>query len=288
MELIFINDASTDQSLEMLQEFSLRAPGRINVINLEENHGPGGARNFGIKAAKGDYVAFMDCDDLVKSEMYESLYQAAVSEILQADVADSGVENEADGTIRFYTTKEMAGRSDVQKKSIQLLSVGYIWSRIYRRKFLEENRIVFRENAVMEDQDFLCEVIARADYTVCVEDVFYFYRDIPNSASKRDAEIEFFHSTIDTIQSTYQRLQKLSCYEGIRMATEYTFWQLYLMNLQTVDAYVDGNIIDERMRNQMREILGRVIKKCIHTCARHNCYVKEKMSAEEMQRIEEG
>lgn len=288
MELIFVNDASEDDSLEMLRHFRMIAPDRITVINLEENHGPGGARNAGISVAKGDYIAFMDSDDLIQPEMYERLYDTAVMENNMTDVVDSGVANEADGTVRFYTTKETAGNSDARKKSLQLLNVGYVWSRIYRRNFICENHIVFRENAVMEDQDFLSEVIVRAENTSFVEEAFYFYRNIPDSASKRDAESEFFHSTIETIQATYYKLSKIPGYEEVRLAVEYNFWQLYAMNLEAIDAYVENQIIDMDMGRQMQTILLQVMRECVHTLSDNNCYVRDKLSAEERQRIKTG
>ena len=286
MELIFVDDASADNSLNSLTEFRNTSPERITVISLKQNRGPGGARNAGMAVAQGEYIAFMDCDDLIKPAMYESMYQKAAGEPEQPDLVDSGVENEADGTIRFYTAKDVTGFSDVQKKSTQLLSVGYVWSRIYRRKFLEENRIIFRENAVMEDQDFLSEVIVRAEYITVVDSVFYEYRNVPDSASKRDAESDFFASTLATIQATYSRLRDIPCYEGVRMAVEYTFWQLCLLNLQTIEAYADNLIIDENMKSRMLKILLQVMKKYTDISVENNIYVQKLMPLADQKKIQ--
>ena len=73
MELIFVDDASADNSLNSLTEFRDTSPERITVIGLKQNRGPGGARNAGMAVAQGEYIAFMDCDDLIKPAMYESM-----------------------------------------------------------------------------------------------------------------------------------------------------------------------------------------------------------------------
>ena len=73
IEIILVNDASTDKSLEKIVEWS-RKDDRIVVINSKQNLRQGGARNLGIKAARADYIGFVDSDDFVSYEMYENLY----------------------------------------------------------------------------------------------------------------------------------------------------------------------------------------------------------------------
>ena len=180
---------------------------------------------------------------------------------------------------------EKPGILDDQKKSQLLLAAGYIWSRIYRREFLIHNGIRFREHAVMEDQDFLSEVIARAQSMAVVPEILYRYSDIPGSASKKDAEVEFFHSTIETIQATYAKLSVLDNYKGIQMAVEYNFWQLYLMNVQTIEAYYEAGIIDSNMRAEMQTIIRKMMAKTIEIRAENNQFVVKKIQLEDIDLI---
>ena len=78
IEFIFVNDASLDGSLEILRENERKYPDLICVIDSKENLMQGGARNLGIRAARGEYVGFIDSDDFIHPEMYEKLYNKAV------------------------------------------------------------------------------------------------------------------------------------------------------------------------------------------------------------------
>ena len=71
-ELILINDGSTDNSLKICKEYSL-SDSRVKVIN-KENGGLSSARNAGINIAKGKYIGFVDSDDWINEEMYQTLY----------------------------------------------------------------------------------------------------------------------------------------------------------------------------------------------------------------------
>ena len=75
MELIFVNDASTDDSLAVLRDYEARYPDRMRVIDSPENHKQGGARNLGLRQAKGDWVGWIDSDDFVTPDFYETLYR---------------------------------------------------------------------------------------------------------------------------------------------------------------------------------------------------------------------
>ena len=75
IEIICINDGSSDNSLEILKEYA-RKDSRIIIIS-QENKGLGSARNRGLEVATGEYVAFLDSDDWVDNNYYEKLYNTA-------------------------------------------------------------------------------------------------------------------------------------------------------------------------------------------------------------------
>ena len=76
IEIICINDCSTDNSLNILEQFKNKDE-RIKLINLKENKGAAAARNEGLKIAKGEYLGFVDPDDYVDLNFYEELYKKA-------------------------------------------------------------------------------------------------------------------------------------------------------------------------------------------------------------------
>ncbi len=79
IELIFVDDCSTDGSWDVLQEYLAKYPDKMKVLRSPENLRQGGARNIGIKNAAADYIGFVDSDDAVLPEMYEKLYKAATT-----------------------------------------------------------------------------------------------------------------------------------------------------------------------------------------------------------------
>ena len=75
LEIICVNDGSIDNSLKIMKEYALKDP-RIKILS-QKNQGVSEARNFGIKNATGEYVAFLDADDCVSLDFYEKLYTKA-------------------------------------------------------------------------------------------------------------------------------------------------------------------------------------------------------------------
>ena len=78
IELIFVNDCSPDNSIEILREYESKYPGVIRVIDSPINLRQGGARNLGINAARGEYIGFVDSDDYVMPYMFEKLYNEGI------------------------------------------------------------------------------------------------------------------------------------------------------------------------------------------------------------------
>ena len=79
MELILVNDCSTDGSFNILSDCESQFSDKVLLINLDENHGAGGARNIGLSYASGDYIGFMDSDDIATPDMFEKMYTKAIS-----------------------------------------------------------------------------------------------------------------------------------------------------------------------------------------------------------------
>ena len=77
IEIICVNDCSTDNSLEILEEYASK-DNRIKLIDFKENKGAAVARNAGIDEAKGEYIGFVDSDDFIDLDFYEKLYNKAV------------------------------------------------------------------------------------------------------------------------------------------------------------------------------------------------------------------
>ncbi len=225
IELIIVDDCSTDCSTEIVKEYENRYPDNIILICLNENAGPGNARNVGIQYATGKYIGFVDSDDAVYPVMYEKLYEEAVN--TDADYVDCGYyDQKADNAI-VYVSDELAGEMDDHKRSSLIVTGGYIWSKIFKRDFLLSGNISFRNEYVLEDMDFLIECTARAERISNVKEILYVYRNSGSSLSKTDAYLKYIHNQISAMKAIYERTHLLKNYEGIRDAVEFTMLHLY-------------------------------------------------------------
>ena len=168
IEIICIDDKSTDNSLEILREYENKYP-QIHVIALDKNSGVATARNAGIDAARGEYLGFVDSDDYVDTDFYEKLYAAAKKE--NADMVRGNVK------ILHYN-----GISSRHKEAAEVQKYGkwYFnwqwWCAIYRADTLTQHNIRFPVDVISgQDTVFLVECISYANQVSVVLDTFYHY-----------------------------------------------------------------------------------------------------------------
>ena len=84
IEIICVNDCSTDSSLEILKNYD------VKIIDLKENKGASFARNLGIKNAQGEFLAFIDSDDYIKEDFLEKLYKQSFNkDVVKGNILDS-------------------------------------------------------------------------------------------------------------------------------------------------------------------------------------------------------
>ena len=74
-EIIAVDDCSTDNSMEILKEYERRFPEKFRAVHSEVNRHQGGAKNIGLRMAKGEWIGFIDSDDWIRPDMYERLIE---------------------------------------------------------------------------------------------------------------------------------------------------------------------------------------------------------------------
>lgn len=175
IEFIIVNDGSKDNSIKIINEYSEKYP-NFKVIN-QENRGYSGARNSGLKIAEGDYIGFVDSDDYISPVMFEKMAQAAEKE--QSDIVSCGF-------FRVFDNKKVKDSNELyvsllskEKENIPelLLDHAFVWNRIYRKKMLEENNIIFPYDIDFgEDIFFHKKALIFAKKVSYIRDVLYYYR----------------------------------------------------------------------------------------------------------------
>lgn len=190
LEIICVDDGSTDGSGKMLEEYAAR-DGRIRVIH-GRNAGYGAAMNAGLDAATGEYIGIVESDDCVQKEMFQVLYSHAVSDDLDLVKSDACYWIEDIGykkRIHCQRLESYYGRvlHDVDR-SIFFDFFMNIWTGIYKRDFLEKWGIRFHESpgASYQDNGFWMQTLMYCGSAKWIDRAFYLYRqDNPAASVKR-------------------------------------------------------------------------------------------------------
>lgn len=180
IEIICINDGSTDQSGEILEQFA-RKDSRIIAIN-QKNQGVSITRNNGLKMAQGKYIGWVDSDDWIDPDFYQRLYESALK--YEADIAMAGYKDidEQNKTlktaIRFLKEKAY---NNFNKKMKFIEKHMYLWNKIFKKDFLDKCQLYFPENVTYEDVIWLPQIFYKAEKVCTVPNTYYHYRENPNS-----------------------------------------------------------------------------------------------------------
>lgn len=186
LEIICINDGSTDSSREIIEEY-LRADPRFKVID-KPNSGYGASMNMGLDQCTGKYIGILESDDFMNADGFEKMYLAAEKHDAEVVKSDFYLYWSAPTPTnkRFYLVDEcISGVVNPQIEREIFYRKPSIWSAIYRRSFLEENDIRFLETpgASFQDSSFNFKVWASCTRAVMLNEAFLHYRQDNETSS---------------------------------------------------------------------------------------------------------
>ncbi len=175
LEVIVVDDGSTDGSVQLIQQFS-----EVKLIQHSVNKGLSAARNTGINNATGKYIHFMDDDDLINVEFYESFTRACENN--SADMACGSFMNASSPAESQIFTKEMVVTSIKDKyTSTYVVRKAYVWRYFFSLDFVRKHQLYFEEGRLMEDILFSSRAVYYANKVVIVPNAYYHYVSSPNS-----------------------------------------------------------------------------------------------------------
>ncbi len=162
LEILMINDGSTDHTKEKLQAFA-KKDRRFHYIE-QENAGIAKVRNTGVERATGKYLCFVDGDDFVETSYVSKLYSA---------IQDKKVPIAVCGFKRIYDKKET--KTIMTAETVQLCRYPAVWNKMWERQIFIENNIKFPVGKWFEDLEVTTKLLFLYDFTV-IEDCLYNYR----------------------------------------------------------------------------------------------------------------
>lgn len=247
LEILLINDGSTDKTEEVINKYS---DNRIKYFK-NKNQGIGKTRNFGIKKATGKYIMFIDSDDYISDDACEILYNKAQEDNLDVVICDYyKIENKI-----ITEQKLMDFESTTLKDNPDLINSINLspWNKLYKTSFLKSKNIQFAEDIKYEDAPFVLEVLDKARKIGKVNNFLNYYVVHENSeTSVRDERVFDILKIIDMIRKYFRKkvyisesLDKLT----VRIITNYTIQQRV-----QVDQKLGMRFIDEAFCYLKKEV----------------------------------
>lgn len=196
IEIICVDDGSTDHSYEILEDF-VQKDNRIKIIK-KLNSGYGDSMNTGISQAQGEYIGIVESDDWVERNMFETLYKAAKehnAEVVKSNFFDYYSTDSFRCKLREILPDKDYNQvfSPLERQGI-FYSKPSIWSAIYKKEFLTENKINFltTPGASYQDVSFNFKVWSYAKKVYLIKDAFVHYRLDNETSSVNSKEKAFY------------------------------------------------------------------------------------------------
>ena len=213
IQIILVNDGSKDSSGEIAKKYQADNPNKTIYVE-KENGGLSDARNYGLKYATGDYVAFLDSDDYIEKNAYKEMYEKAINE--NADYV------ECDFIWEFPDKLKIDKQYPYNNKKEMLSFVRVVaWNKLIKRKMITENNLEFPKGLRYEDVEFTYKLIPFINKFVYVDKPFIHYvqrnGSIANVQNERTAEI---FTILDDVVKFYK---EKNIYEEYKEELEYNY-----------------------------------------------------------------
>ncbi|MDR3048539.1 MAG: glycosyltransferase [Elusimicrobiota bacterium] len=258
IEIICINDGSTDGSLGILGEFA-KNDNRVIIIN-QENMGAGAARNRGLDIAKGEYLSILDSDDWFEVDMLYKMYERAKQTdsdmvLCAADIYhnESKLFEKADHYLRFNLLSglDTFSYTDIPN-DIFMITHANAWLKLYDRKFVIGSNIKFQNSAICNDVYFSYVLLILANRISYLKQPFVHYRTETNSSIS--SKINNYHECVFTV---YEDMKDYLTKKMSFAAIEHSFYKRMLDSLCDAFALIDGKKDKNQFVSECKKVLPK-------------------------------
>lgn len=246
IQIILVNDGSKDNSGNIAREYEKNNKNRIIYVE-KENGGLSDARNYGLKYATGDFIAFLDSDDYIEKNAYEEMYNKAIEE--NADYVECDFIWEFPNKIRV--DKQYPYKN--KKEMISFVRV-VAWNKLIKRQLITDNNLEFPKGLRYEDVEFTYKLIPFINKFAYVDKPFIHYvqreGSIVNVQNERTAEI---FTVLDNVIEFYK---KNNIYEEYRDELEYNYARYLLCSSLKRMCKIKDKTIREKLLTESWERLN--------------------------------
>ena len=246
IQIILVNDGSKDNSGNIAKEYEKNNKDRVIYVE-KENGGLSDARNYGLKYANGDFIAFLDSDDYIEKNAYEEMYNKAIEE--NADYVECDF-------IWEFPNKIRVDKQYPYKNKKEMLSFVRVvaWNKLIKRQLITDNNLEFPKGLRYEDVEFTYKLIPFVNKFAYVDKPFIHYvqreGSIANVQNERTAEI---FTVLDNVIEFYK---KNNIYEEYRDELEYNYARYLLCSSLKRMCKIKDKTIREKLLTESWERLN--------------------------------
>ena len=246
IQIILVNDGSKDNSGNIAKEYEKNNKDRVIYVE-KENGGLSDARNYGLKYATGDFIAFLDSDDYIEKNAYEEMYNKAIEE--DADYVECDF-------IWEFPNKIRVDKQYPYKNKKEMLSFVRVvaWNKLIKRQLITDNNLEFPKGLRYEDIEFTYKLIPFINKFAYVDKPFIHYvqreGSIANVQNERTAEI---FTVLDNVIEFYK---KNNIYEEYRDELEYNYARYLLCSSLKRMCKIKDKTIREKLLTESWERLN--------------------------------
>lgn len=242
LEVIIIDDGSTDDSLEKCRSFAAKDK-RLKVLH-QENAGVSAARNAGLNIMTGNYVLFIDSDDRIEQNMVESFIEI-LDENSKIDAVFCGYKEFDDetGTIIKEVVPNQSKLVDRDKGVAEIFGEysTMLWNKMFRCSIIDKSDLFDVTLKIGEDELWMVDVLKKANNIMLIGTPLYYYRSRAEGASKGQV---FSEAKMTDYESQKKVLNSINEY-GVEELTLYAQQRLYytgqdIMKLAYYGGYFDA------------------------------------------------
>jgi len=283
-EIIAVNDASTDNSLEALFALQRENPEKLKVLTYEENLRQGGAKNYGIKASNAEWIGICDSDDWIAPDMYEKLFRKQEETGADVVACDYSVVYEHTfqiGEVEVNNTPDQCGILDDEKYKKLILDSGSMVIKIWKRSMIVENNLWYPEHMFFEDNCMGPLWLLHCKHFEKVDEALYYYYQ-HDASTVHYTTVNKLHDRMKAMELLVCKSKEMGLYERFKEEIDYRFTELYFVT--TLFSLMQSpNLKTERM-----SILGELREGILSTVPefRSNKYYIDRMGPEEKKLID--
>lgn len=231
-EIIAVDDCSTDNSFDILKNYEARYPHKFIALKNSENLHQGGGKNTGLRAAKGEWISFIDADDWVVPDYYERMFALAHS--TGADVVGCDYclvsSHTFEATDRIPNNKlSQTGILDDEKRKSLILDGGSLCTKIFKRQRILDSNLFFPEHIFYEDNAVGNSYMILANHFEYIPEPLYFYYQ-HQSSTVHTFSVDRCEDRRTAGKLMIDEARRLNYYEKYKSELEYAFTLLHYQN----------------------------------------------------------